>query len=121
MRLLLRRDGEPLGAESEVGLRWEEEVGDDGFKMGASGCGVDVEIGTGRGVVAPEERPARDSFVEEAEEEEFCEVEEPEEYRDLRETRREKRSRRVILIVVVWSIVDQGFRVFSSWLGPRFL
>jgi hypothetical protein len=75
---LLRSDGEPFGAESEVGLGWEE-VGDDGCRIGAKGCGVDVEIDMGRGVVAPEERAAWDSFVEEAEDEEFCEVEEVEE------------------------------------------
>jgi hypothetical protein len=80
VRVLLRRDGEDLGAESEIGLGCEEEVGEavDGLRMGASGCGVEAEMGTGRGVVAPEERAARDSFVEEAEEE-FCEEEEEDE------------------------------------------
>jgi hypothetical protein len=79
--VLLIREGEVLGAESEVGLGWEEEEGEapDGFRMGARGCGVEVEMGTGRGVVAPEERAARDSFVEEAEDEESCEEAEEEE------------------------------------------
>jgi hypothetical protein len=73
VRVLLRRDGEDLGAESEIGLGCEEVEGEagDGLRIGARGCGVEAEIGTGRGVVAPEDRAARDSFVEDAEEDEF--------------------------------------------------
>lgn len=43
-----------------------------GLRMGARGCGVEALMGTGGGVLVPEERAARDSVGSVVEEEEDC-------------------------------------------------